>query len=151
MTTQPILSEEAKQAILSRQTPPRTLVVEKGHIARFAEAIGDPNPLYRDEAQARKSRYGGIIAPPTFLRAVPSEDLNIPELSHLKRVLDGGSDWEYFEPVRPGDTITAVTRVADIRERELRIGRAVFLTLETRYTNQFGELVAVQRNTLIQY
>jgi len=35
-------------------------------IAEFAAAIGDDNPLYRDEAAARAAGHPGIIAPPTF-------------------------------------------------------------------------------------
>lgn len=151
MTEGPLLTEELRQQILGREAPPATLEVEKGHIRRFAEAIGDPNPLYTDEVQARRSRYGGIIAPPTFLRAVRFDVIEIPELAHLKRLLDAGSEWEFFEPVRPGDRITAYTRVADVRERQLRVGRAVFITIETRYVNQFGQVVAIQRGTAIRY
>lgn len=40
--------------------------VEKGMIRRFALAVGDPHPLYYDEAFAAKTVHGGIIAPYTF-------------------------------------------------------------------------------------
>ena len=36
-------------------------------IRYFALASGDGNPLYYDEAIARRSRHGGIIAPPTLV------------------------------------------------------------------------------------
>ena len=39
----------------------------KDAIWHFAEALGDDNPLWTDEEYASKSRYGRIIAPPTFL------------------------------------------------------------------------------------
>ena len=35
-------------------------------IAEFADAIGDPNPVYRDRAAARAAGYPDVIAPPTF-------------------------------------------------------------------------------------
>ena len=38
--------------------------IEAGHVMMFARAIGDPNPVYQDEAYARSSGFGGIIAPP---------------------------------------------------------------------------------------
>jgi acyl dehydratase len=41
-------------------------VVEKEAVRKFAEAIGDPNPLYVDEAAAEKSRYGNLVTLPTF-------------------------------------------------------------------------------------
>ena len=33
-------------------------------ILRFAGGIGDPNPLWTDEAHAAGSPYGGLVAPP---------------------------------------------------------------------------------------
>ena len=48
--------------------PPYEFHVERGKIREFADAIGDPNPIYRDPGYAEKSASGGIIAPPTLLR-----------------------------------------------------------------------------------
>jgi len=42
-------------------------VVDISSIRRYAQAISDLNPLYLDEEYAKKSEYGGIIAPPTFI------------------------------------------------------------------------------------
>ncbi|GBD11021.1 hypothetical protein HRbin23_00671 [bacterium HR23] len=150
MTTQVQSALEALRKAVGTQSEPVTYEVEGGHIRRFAEAIGDPNPLYNDEALARRSRYGGLIAPPTFLRAFPPKSLPIPDPPFTRR-LDGGSDWEYFEPVRPGDRITVVQRLADVRLREGRLGPMLFTTREITYTNQFGQVVATQRATGISY
>ena len=43
-----------------------TFPVEAGHIMRFAAAIGDENPIYRDAAHARATEPGAVIAPPTY-------------------------------------------------------------------------------------
>ena len=51
----------------------RTYDVERGAIRRFAEAIGDPNPLFNDEREARKTRFGGMIASPTFAADGPAD------------------------------------------------------------------------------
>ncbi|MFN3974871.1 MAG: MaoC family dehydratase N-terminal domain-containing protein [Dehalococcoidia bacterium] len=144
-----LLTEEQRRSLIGKGSKPVSTFVEKGHIRRFAEAIGDPNPLFNDEVAARQSRYGGLIAPPTFLRAVRSEmvEVDLPG----SRLLDAGSEWEYFEPVRPGDTITATARIVDVRERPLRVGQAIFVIQEITYTNQFGQKVATQRSTLIRY
>jgi len=138
------------RAWLGREFDRRTLEVEKGAVRRFAEAIGDPNPLWSDEEAARGTRYGGIIAPPTFLRLAtgfPRFPFPLP----FEHLLDGGSDWAYFEPVRPGDALTAVSRLVDLREREGRVGRMLFVVHETTYTNQWGRLAASQRCTTILY
>ncbi len=130
---------------------PLTHEVERGAILRFADAIADPNPLYRDEAHARRSGYGGIIAPPTFLRTLQPGPPTVQWQSPLHNRLDGGSEWRYLEPVHPGDRITVVETLIDVKERTGRLGPMVILTRELTYTNQLGRLVAVQRWTLITY
>ena len=144
------LTEEIRRRALGIQSGPATFEVEKGAIARFAEAVGDLSSLYIDEAAARKTRLGGLVAPPTFLRSIRLERPTLPD-APFDRVLDGGSDWEYFEPVRAGDRVTGVARIADLWERSGRLGTMLFTVLELTYTNQLGELVATQRNTLIYY
>ena len=152
MSTAPsFLTEEMRRAAIGLESEPKTMDVEKGAIIKFAEAIGDGNPVYNDEEAARASRYGGLIAPPTFLRSAVSARPELPFDVPFERVLDGGSDWEYFEPVRPGDRITAVSRIEDINERNGRIGLMLISTIIITYTNQFGQAVATQTNTSIRY
>jgi acyl dehydratase len=57
--------------------PARPLTADEIHL--WCEALEDWNPLYWDEEYARKSRYGGIIAPPTgmFYGAGSSTTLGI--------------------------------------------------------------------------
>jgi acyl dehydratase len=145
------VTEEAKKQI-GKSGEARTIEVERGAIRRFAEAIGDSNPLFNAESEARHSPFGGMIAPPTFGRslsaAIPDVKLDMGESF---RGLDGGSDWEYFEPIRPGDRITVQTKIADLRESAGRLGPMVFITTETSYTNQFGQVCALQRSTAIRY
>jgi acyl dehydratase len=144
------VTEEAIKQI-GKAGEARTIEVERGAIRRFAEAIGDPNPLFNDEASARNTRFGGMIAPPTFCRslgaAIPEIKIGMGEF----RGLDGGSEWEYFEPIRPGDRISVVSKIADIRESAGRLGAMVFITVETSYTNHYNQLCALQRSTVIRY
>ena len=150
-TQSPFLTEEMRQKAIGIESKPAVQEVEQGGIKRFAEAVGDPNPLWNDEAVARKSRYGGLIAPPTYLRSVRVERPQLPFDIPFSRLLDGGSEWEYFEPVRVGDRITAVAGIVDMSERSGRLGTMLFSVTEITYTNQFDEVVATQRNTSIRY
>ena len=69
VTTPPsFLTAEMREQAIGTESEPVTVDVEKGAILKFAQAIGDENPLWNDEAAARRTRYGGLIAPPTFLR-----------------------------------------------------------------------------------
>ena len=152
MTTTPsFLTEEMRQRAIGLEGQPATTDVEKGAIIKFAEAIGDENPVFNDEAAARESRYGGLIAPPTFLRSVTSSRVVLPFDFPFERRLDGGSEWEYFVPIRPGDRITAVARIEDINEREGRLGVMIITSTKTTYRNQFDQVVATQTGTSIAY
>lgn len=153
MTTNRVPNIEAlRQAYIGQESPPEHMDVEKGHIRAFARAMGDPNPLWNDEVMARRTRFGGLIAPPLFLRAVRTQRLEeLPEDFPYKRLLDGGSEWQYFEVVRPGDRITAVNRIIDIYDRVGQLGPMIFIVTETTYTNQLEQIVATQRNTSIRY
>ena len=150
MTQESAITPEMRAAI-DVESEPLTHDVEKGAIIKFAEAIGDTNPIFNDEVAARQSKYGGMIAPPTFLRSMSAGTLKVDFRNPYSANLDGGSEWEYFEPIRPGDRITVTTKIADLYERAGRLGNMLFLVRETKYVNQFGNTVAKQRTTGISY
>ena len=148
----------------------RIFEVEKGAIKKFADAVDDRNPLYWDEEFARNSRYGSIIAPPGFFGwptkwarestfplssegAEPAGAIVDPRAvlaeAGYSRVLDGGMEYEFFSPVRAGDTLVASSMIKDIVEREGKTGKMAFLFIETTYTNQNGDLVAKARQTTV--
>lgn len=151
--------EEVKQKFLGRAGEVMILEVEKGAIKRFVDAVGDPNPLYWDEEYARNTKYGSIIAPPGFfgwpVRPGPIHSKTLLEFfsamfqAGYPGLLDGGIEYEFFVPVRPGDILVAVPKVVEIYERETRLGKLAFSIIETSYTNQNGALVAIARQTLI--
>ncbi|MDO8567193.1 MAG: MaoC family dehydratase N-terminal domain-containing protein [Dehalococcoidales bacterium] len=138
------------------------LEVEKGAIKKFAHAIDDLNPLYLDEEYGRNSKYGSMIAPPGFFgwptkwtggmpvfpKIIETLNAALTEAGY-PRLLDGGVDYEFFIPVRPGDSIAMLPKVARIAERDTKGGKLVFSFIETSYTNQNGGLVARTRQTLI--
>lgn len=141
------LTDEMREQSIGVESEPVSMVIEQGHIARFAEAIGDDNPAYT----VGTPETGGIVAPPTFLRAMRGIRPDLPFEIPFERLLDGGSDWEYFEHVRPGDTISAVGRVEDLRERTGSIGQMIIATIKITYRNQRDAIVATQTSTSIRY
>lgn len=150
MTQESVITDEMRAAI-NVESEPYVNDIEKGAIVKFARAIGDPNPLFTDEEAARRSRYGGLIAPPTFFRSLRTGPAKVKVESPYPAALDGGSEWEYFEPVRPGDQITVTNYLADVFERPGRLGNMLFMVRETKYINQFNKVVALQRSTGISY
>ena len=147
------------RGLIGIMTEPVINEVEKGAIRRYAEAVGDPNPLYCDVEYARNSKYGELICPPGFFgwpmkASTGAVEVMAPVFSALfkaglVRILDGGVAYEFFLPLRAGDTLTWYARFADVREREGKTGKMVFLTFETTYINQRGDLVAKSRNTFL--
>jgi acyl dehydratase len=136
------------------ESSPEVWEVEKGAIIKFAQSVEDSNPLWNDEQAARKTRYGGIVAPPTFTAMLRNEalydtifKLDLP----TKRVLNAGNEIEFFEPIRPGDVITVTGKLAHIAEREGSVGRMLVLTFEYTFKNQFDEVVCIGRNNIIRY
>ena len=126
--TTSFLTEDMRQQAIGVEGAPSTTEVERRAIIKFAEAIEDTNPLWNNEGEARHTRHGGLVAPPTFLRSMQTLRAELPFEVPFDRVLDGGSDWEYFEAVLPGDRITTIDRIEDMRERNGRIGLMVITT-----------------------
>jgi len=149
---------------IGRETLPWTLEVSRLDIKRFAVATDDLNPLYMDEERARQSRYGGLIAPPLFYMApltdpVPESALRADGLPYegkfpipptpLPRLMDGGTEIEFFVPIRAGDTLTGRCKITDIYQKDGRSGPLIFVARETTYTNQKGEVVLIEKGTAV--
>ena len=134
--------------------PPYEFHVERGKIREFADAIGDPNPIYRDGAHAAEKGFPGIIAPPTLLRTflyepkAASEALKVKDWSYI---VHGEQEFEYFAPIVAGDVLTAQDRIVSISEKESRrAGKLQIAVIETIFHNQRGEKVQVARRTLVE-
>lgn len=155
-----LLTDELKRWIGREATYTAPEELGRAAIRYFALALGDDNPLYNDEEFARRTRHGGIIAPPTLvcetnqhMTTGPDEDGYVGHVWALplptRRFIRGDNDYEFFQPVRPTDRITVTWRITDIYERETRQGAMLFVVSEARYVNQRAELLAVNRETNI--
>jgi len=135
----PISVVDRLRARIGVRGEPVHATVEAGHLKRFVEAIGDPNPRWLAEA------------PPTFLVALAPPNLHLAEAEEYgKGWLNGGNRFEYLEPVKVGDEITAAGAVADVYEKTGSSGSRLFIVVETEYANQDGRTVARLRGTVIR-
>ncbi|MCL6648663.1 MAG: MaoC family dehydratase N-terminal domain-containing protein, partial [Chloroflexi bacterium] len=134
-----LITDEAR-AMIGVTSEPGVHRVDHSQIRLFAEAIGDPNPLYVDEEYARTTRWGSIIAPPTFIynfRPGAFPEIPLP----TTRLLNGGDEFEYFGVVRPGDVIVVVSKWVDLYERTGRLLRARDLRADVEARTTFLVLV----------
>lgn len=69
----------------------------------------------------------------------------------LKYQVNGGVEVVYGQPMRVGDVITSSTHIAELSEREGRLGLMLFTTTETVLTNQDDAEVRRERMTIIRY
>ena len=146
-----LITEELKSKI-GIECEPQVYEIEKGMIKRFAQAIDDQNPLWQDEEFAKRSKYGGIIAPPTFIPIVGNEQIQQQSaLLSTMSILHGGTELECYQPVREGDVITLATKISDVREQQGKMGKMIFVNFDTTYSNQRHELVARCRQRIIGY
>jgi acyl dehydratase len=138
------------KSLIGRESDPVVHDVEKNAIRRYAEALGDPNPIYVDEGAAKAAGHSGLVAPPTFAvtlvvndRFRHSLDLGTRNVLHGEQVIETGRQ------ILAGDRITVKTRVADVQERTGPSGTMDFLVLEDEGRDDKGELVFRTRETLI--
>ena len=137
---------------------PVTVVIDRREAQRYAFAVGDENPIYFDEVAALAAGYRTLVAPPTYvIHAVvqprTASDLRTdglyPDGTRVRllvdRVMFGGEEWDFGEPVCIGDEITATTRLAALDQKEGRKGPFVLHVRETTFVNQLGDEVARSR------
>jgi len=138
------------RSLVGRESEPWTVEVEKGMIRRFAEALGDPNPIYVDEAAARAAGHAALVAPPTFAAALALNERFRHSLDLGTRlVLHGEQQIEYGRPVLAGDRLTLRSKVADVQERPGSSGPMDVLVLEDEARDPQGNLVFRSRATLV--
>jgi acyl dehydratase len=138
------------RSLVGRESEPVVHEVEKGAIRRFVEALGDPNPIYVDEAAARAAGYPALVAPPTFPVVLASNERFRHSLDlGTRSILHGDQQFEYARPVLAGDRITVRSRVADVQERAGASGATDVIVIEDEGRDDKGELVFKTRATLI--
>ena len=136
--------------VIGRNYPAALNEIEKGAIRRFAEALGDPSPIYREEEAARAAGYRNIVAPPTFAATLSGgvdmrDVLNISQRS----ILIGEQSFEYYHTLCAGDRLMVTSRVVDIYEKLGTGGVMDFAVIEDEGRDERGELAYRGRRTII--
>ena len=139
------------QSFLGRTYPlTEPYEVSREKIREFADAIGDPNPAYRDRAAAQALGYPDVIAPPTFaivmsMRA-SHQVVRDPALGlDYSKVVHGEQQFHYQRPIRAGDVLRVRTTVESVRAvagNDLLTTRGDILTAD-------DELVVTALSTIV--
>jgi acyl dehydratase len=145
----PVITEEALEALRRMIGVPITDTVEpwcyevtRDNIRHYAHGIGDDNPLWCDPEYAAGTRYGRLVAPPSFVFA-------------LNRILSGyvgglpgihamwsGADITWHRALMVGDEIRCDAYLKDLVEHETRFaGRAIQQIYHVDFFNRADESV----------
>lgn len=165
MTSHAILTDEAIEQSRRRlgiprpqRNPPHNYEVTWDGVRHFAFGYGDDNPLYCDPGHV--SRWGTLVAPPTFLYTMGEDAAPAPD-EDTKALLRGdpfaglGSyqavmEFEWWRPLVLGDRCRVLQTQVDVRAKPSSFGgRTAHVTQDYLYTNGRGEPHAVRRGTWI--
>ncbi len=171
-----ILPESAKAFIgVEAEIEVACECVERGAVRRYAQAIMDEDPIFREHCEAN-ARDGGPVAPllfPTHMfywrefglpdpvqEHAHDADFDgtagmtggLPEIESLKHlaVLNGGSEVEFFRYARYGETVTLRARFVDIVEKQTSKGPMILVVSENDYRGDGDELLVRVRRTQIR-
>jgi acyl dehydratase len=130
--------------------------VDVSELRRYALSVEDGNPLWFEEEYAKNTRWQGVMAAPTFMHTCGGGSalhVHIPGTDDWPHgALYTGSEFEFYLPIRVGDKITPRSKLYDAVEKVGKfVGPMVFLTAETTFTNQNGEVVGIWRSTIAKY
>ena len=109
-------------------------------IRHYAWGIGDDNPLFYDADYAKGTKWGGIIAPPTFFFGI-WDAVVAPGLPDVQWFYSG-IDARFHHPIRRNDTITATAEYVDAQPLSGKnVANMIVQTGDVYYHDQDGRLM----------
>jgi len=126
------------RGFLGYSLPTFAVVASQERIERFARAIG-------------LDRIDGC-APPTFMKAVEGEHNSSRRILEtmgvpLTRVLHAEQQFDYFSPIRCGDSLQVQRTVTDIYDK--RNGEMEFVVIESRIWRTDGSAIGRSRQVIL--
>ncbi|MFW5862533.1 MAG: FAS1-like dehydratase domain-containing protein [Spirochaetota bacterium] len=124
---------------IGKKWPRLTYEAGKEKIKEYAKAIKNHDPHYIDEEFAKKSKYGTIVAPPTFAVVYGAQliepiffdnELNL----NLAMLVHGEQEFEFYDTVKAGDVLTSEAKIMNIENKE----KLDVISIELLTQNQSG-------------
>ena len=127
-------------APVGKTYPPFEYEVGREKIREYANAVGEGNPVHHDPDAARSAGFRNVVAPPMFCVVYSAGAMGPaildPETGiNLMMMVHGGQEFEWFEPVVAGDTITTEVTLKDVSEKN----GMKFYVFESQSRNQDGQ------------
>lgn len=124
--------------------PPWTLTQEV--IEKYLQAVGDDNPIYRDQKAAREAGVDWPIAPPTMAFIFSRTSVLLREAGKMPPgSIQVRQQFHFVCPFRPGDTLATKAKVVEKFTRKDR----KWMIIDSNTVNQRGETTVTGRLTVI--
>lgn len=155
------------ESLIGQPTGRSKVVVERGPVSFFAEAVLDKSPEYHDAEAAKTAGFADIPVPPTYpfvmdhwgkfaelQEGEPSSQNPMmaalgPLIAKGGLILHGEQEFVYHRPVVVGDVLTGEGKVVDAYQKESKGRTMTFVVTETNWTDLSGEPVVTTRFNII--
>ena len=160
--------EEVLKGIIGQPTGKARVMVERGPVQHFADAVLSASAIYHNPEAAREAGFDAIPAPPTFPFAMefsgkfeeiqptdastgsPLMTALAPLIAKGGLILHGEQEFLYHRPVQVGDVLVSEGKITDAYQKESKGRTMTFIVSETNWSDEkTGEPVVTARFNLI--
>jgi acyl dehydratase len=160
--------EDVLKGIIGQPTGKAKVVVERGPVTHFADALFSTSPVYRNPEAAKAAGFDGIPAPLTWPFAMefagkfeeiqpadaptgnPLMAAMGPLMAKGGLILHGEQEFIYHRPVVVGDVLVSEGKITDAYQKESKGKTMTFIVSETNWSDdKTGEPVVTARFNLI--
>ena len=154
--------------LIGRKLPAAVITIERGPVARFAEAVLATSPVYSSATAASDAGFAGVPVPPTFTFVAGhwgtlAEDQPEPDpsaadlgviLAELRKdgglLLHGEQEFQYHRPVLVGQRLHSSGVVEDVNVKDGKGGATMTaVKVRTELRGEDGELAVTQIMTFL--
>jgi hypothetical protein len=160
--------QDVLKSIIGQPTGTSKVIVERGPVQHFADALLSTSPIYHSPEAARQAGFDNIPAPPTwpfgmefsgkFAEIQPKDNPTGnplmtamgPLMAKGGLILHGEQEFLYHRPIQVGDVLIGEGVISDVYQKDSKGRTMTFICSETRWTEEStGEPVVTARTNLI--
>jgi len=160
--------EDVLKEIIGQPTGKSRVVVERGPVQHFADAVLSTSPIYHSPEAAKAAGFDAIPAPPTWPFAMefsgkfdeiqpsdgptgnPMMKAMAPLMAKGGLILHGEQEFVYHRPVQVGDELVGEGTIADAYQKVSGGRTMTFIVSETKWSEEkSGEPVVTVRSNII--
>ncbi len=128
---------------IGRTLEPWCYEATRDNIRHYAHGIGDDNPLWCDPDYARTTRYGDVIAPPSFIfacsRIISGYVGGLPGV----HAMFAGCDFTWMKPIHRNAEISTEAYLKDLIEHDTQFaGRSIQQVYHVDFFDETGSQLA---------